>query len=248
MKSTNLDRRFFESTRGKLVLLLRSRDMTVNEVAAELNLTDNAVRAHLLSLERDGLVVQKGTVKGVRKPHFIYGLSRRGADIFPKPYGLLFNRLLDSVRAALSPEAFAGRIRDIGQKLGREFGGVKGTDDETRQARALEALESLGGAAVIDKGTEGLTIRSERCPLADSVSVHPEVCQLAESMLSEILETTVAEACDRSGSPKCRFNIGAQPADGLLEEHEQRSSRSYYYDDAHGYKDYLPDKDDEDIG
>src|SRR5881398_826577 len=56
MRKTNLDKRFFESTRGRIVLLLRASEKTVNDLAAHLQLTDNAVRAHLLSLERDGLV------------------------------------------------------------------------------------------------------------------------------------------------------------------------------------------------
>ena len=39
-----------ESTRGKILDLLRTKEQTVNELAAALGLTDNAVRAHLLSL------------------------------------------------------------------------------------------------------------------------------------------------------------------------------------------------------
>ena len=49
--------------------LLRTRDRTVNELAEELRLTDNAVRAHLASLERDRLVVHAGMKPGFRKPH-----------------------------------------------------------------------------------------------------------------------------------------------------------------------------------
>jgi predicted ArsR family transcriptional regulator len=52
MSKTKLDKRFFESTRGQIVLLLRNSNKTVNDLAAALNLTDNAVRAHLLTLEQ----------------------------------------------------------------------------------------------------------------------------------------------------------------------------------------------------
>jgi len=60
MKTTGWRARLMESTRGKILDLLRSKERTVNELAAALGLTDNAVRAHLLSLERDGLVHQSG--------------------------------------------------------------------------------------------------------------------------------------------------------------------------------------------
>src|ERR1043166_5634962 len=58
--------RLFKSTRGRILDLLRTRDRTVNELAEELRLTDNAVRAHLASLERDRLVVHSGARKSTR--------------------------------------------------------------------------------------------------------------------------------------------------------------------------------------
>ena len=47
------DQRFFESTRGRVVARLRRRRHTVEELAQELELTDNAIRAHLATLERE---------------------------------------------------------------------------------------------------------------------------------------------------------------------------------------------------
>ena len=60
MKHIGWRERLFKSTRGKILDLLRMRECTVNDLAAELRLTDNAVRAHLASLERDRLVVHSG--------------------------------------------------------------------------------------------------------------------------------------------------------------------------------------------
>ena len=75
MKFIGWRERLFKSTRGKILDLLRTRDRTVNELAGELRLTDNAVRAHLASLERDRLVIQSGMKRGIRKPHTTYGLG-----------------------------------------------------------------------------------------------------------------------------------------------------------------------------
>ena len=205
MAQINFDRRFLESTRGRIIMLLRRNDLTVNGLAAELDLTDNAVRAHLLSLERDGLISQKGMIKGVRKPHYIYGLSDYARELFPRPYGLLFNRLLSSLRGVLSPSAFMERIRDIGFGIGKENKRSVDTNMNQRVDRAIAAIESLGGSAtaVIENGQT--IISSNSCPFAEAVKEHPEVCKVTESMLSEILETDVVESCDRSSSPKCCF-------------------------------------------
>jgi predicted ArsR family transcriptional regulator len=58
--ATRLDRKFFESTRGKFVTLLRRSGCTVEDLARELGLTDNGVRAHLATLEREGALVIRG--------------------------------------------------------------------------------------------------------------------------------------------------------------------------------------------
>ena len=63
-----VDRRFFESTRGQIVTMLRASPCTVDELARELDLTDNAIRAHLLTLERDGIVQQSGLRRALASP------------------------------------------------------------------------------------------------------------------------------------------------------------------------------------
>ena len=70
MASTRWDQRFFASTRGQVVTLLRQGHATVEDLARALGLTDNAVRAHLAALERDGLVVQSGLRRGTGKPAY----------------------------------------------------------------------------------------------------------------------------------------------------------------------------------
>jgi predicted ArsR family transcriptional regulator len=64
MTAAGLGRRFFETTRGQIVGLLRRGRRTVEELARALGLTDNAVRNHLATLERDGLVRQDGVRRG----------------------------------------------------------------------------------------------------------------------------------------------------------------------------------------
>src|ERR1051325_6738085 len=86
MKHTKLDRRFLESTRGQVITLLRGEPRTVEELAGLLELTDNAVRAHLTTLERDGLVRQSGVRRGPRKPHFTYTLTPEAERLFPQAY------------------------------------------------------------------------------------------------------------------------------------------------------------------
>src|SRR4028119_1918149 len=105
MRAPQWNKRFLASTRGRIIGLLRSSSRTVNELAAALNLTDNAVRSHLSTLERDGLVQQSGVRPGLRKPHAVYELTAEAEQLFPKAYAPLLNQVLDVLDERLAPEA-----------------------------------------------------------------------------------------------------------------------------------------------
>src|SRR6185436_14514767 len=208
MDKTKLGRRFFESTRGRIVTLLRGSAGTVNELAEKLGLTDNAVRAHLLTLERDGLVRQSGIQRGHRKPHFAYELMPEAELLFPKSYDTLLNQLVTVLKGRLSSKALKDVLREVGRSLAKREAPGKRGGLESRAQNALQVLERLGGAAKLEKGERKLLIRSESCPLSAAVSEHPEVCELAESLVAEVVGVPVQERCDRTGpTPRCRFEI-----------------------------------------
>jgi predicted ArsR family transcriptional regulator len=206
MDKTKLGERFFESTRGRIVSLLRGETLTVNELTEKLQLTDNAVRAHLLTLERDGLIKQSGVRRGFRKPHFAYKLTHDAEALFPKAYDLLLNALINVLKDRLDPKAIAEVLREVGRSLAAGQASLKGSL-ESRARVAVKALEALGGSARIEREETKLIISSGSCPLAAAVAEHPEVCQLAEALMTEIVGVPVQEHCDRHGPPQCRFEI-----------------------------------------
>jgi predicted ArsR family transcriptional regulator len=208
MQRTKFDKRFFDSTRGRLVTLLRGTTKTVNELAEDLELTDNAVRAHLLSLERDGLIKQSGIQRGTRKPHFAYQLTEEAEQLFPKAYDALLNQLIAVLKGRLTPAALEDVLREVGRSLAdAQPANRKNADIDSRIEKALAALEAIGGAARVEKKDEKLVICSESCPLAAAVAEHPEVCRLAETLLSEVIGLEVREHCDRNGPPRCSFEV-----------------------------------------
>jgi predicted ArsR family transcriptional regulator len=205
MEAGKLDRRFFESTRGQIVKILRSAPCTVDELAKKLDLTDNAVRAHLLSLERDGLVRQTGLRRGPRKPHFTYELSEEADALFPKAYDALLNQLIAVLKTRLSPSEIEEVLREVGRAVAADA--PEAQDLEGRMKIALKVLEAIGGAAEIERHEDKIMIAATGCPLAAAVAVHPEVCRLAETLIAEIVKVPVEEKCDREGRPKCRFEL-----------------------------------------
>lgn len=203
--------RFFESTRGQIVTLLRGSTCTVDELAEKLSLTDNAVRSHLATLERDGLVHQTGLRRGARKPHFTYALTDEADRLFPKAYDALLNQLIAVLKNRLSPQEMEEVLREVGRAVAGDMPNGNGSF-ESRVQRALNVLEAIGGSAQLEVHDDRVVIQGNGCPLAAAVSVHPEVCQLAETLVAEIVKAPVEEHCDRTVRPQCRFEIDATVA------------------------------------
>jgi predicted ArsR family transcriptional regulator len=209
MKTTKLDERFFDSTRGRIVSLLRDGTRTVNELMSKLELTDNAVRSHLLSLERDGLVRQSGVQRGARKPHFAYELTDEAERLFPKAYDALLNQLITTLKGRLPPAVLEDVLREVGKSLGaRHSSDATSADLEGRVQNAVAVLKAIGGAPCVERDGDKITIRSGGCPLSAAVAEHPEVCELAEALVAEIVGLPVKEHCVRGESPKCCFEVG----------------------------------------
>ena len=207
MKATKLDERFFDSTRGRIVTLLRGATGTVDELARALKLTDNGVRAHLLTLERDGLVKQSGVRRGLRKPHYTYTLTPEAEFLFPKAYDSLLNQLITVLKGRLAPEALEEVLREVGRTMAQQTSGQGGGDLQDRLQRTLKVLESLGGSAEIRQQDDKFVIQSGGCPLAAAVAEHPEVCRLVEALVAEVVGVPAYERCERESSPRCSFEI-----------------------------------------
>jgi predicted ArsR family transcriptional regulator len=209
--ATNRDEKFFESTRGRMVTLLRRSGRTVEELARALGLTDNGIRAHLAVLERDGIVRQRGSVRrgsGGGKPAYVYELTVEAEDLFPKAYEPTLRRLLDVLAERLGPEESEALLRSVGRRL-VEGKTVPTHGTRVRLEEAVGVLNELGGLAELEEQDGTLVIRGYSCPLAAVTPDHPEVCRLAEALVAEVAGVPVHERCDRSERPRCCFEVAS---------------------------------------
>jgi predicted ArsR family transcriptional regulator len=200
--------RILASTRGKILALLRVKDQTVNELAEAMKLTDNGIRSHLTSLERDGLIHPLGVRPGFRKPHVLYSLTAEAESLFSTAYGPLLHHLLTVTRRRLSFPEWRASLREVGRTAAKEhLDHVKGKTRSQRIESGLEALKELGGDASIQEGEGKLTIYGNGCPLSAATAHHPEACLIVEALLSEIIGVPVKERCQHGDAPRCRFEI-----------------------------------------
>jgi predicted ArsR family transcriptional regulator len=199
--------RFFDSTRGKIVILLRHGMHTVSELAKALNLSDNAVRAHLTTLEGDGLVRRGGERRGFRKPHHSYELTSEAEALFPKRYGPLLDRILKALKNRFGAKKVTSVLRAVGREIASSRKLTADASLNERLEQIAEVFREFGGQARIEHSDGTAVIRGTTCPLAAVTGNHTEVCQMVQALISEIAGIPVIEKCQRAPVPKCCFEL-----------------------------------------
>ncbi|HEU4990071.1 MAG TPA: helix-turn-helix domain-containing protein [Gemmatimonadaceae bacterium] len=203
-------RRFAESTRGQILERLRCGACTVDELARELALTDNAVRAHLATLERDGMIRAAGTRHdgGVGKPAVLYEASLEADAALSRAYVPLLRALLGALGTRLTPARLRTLFRDAGRRLAAGRGIADGTLRERAQ-RAADVLNDLGGSATVVPSGSGYRIVGCGCPASAAVADQPGVCVAVEAMLHDVTGAVVRRECEHHPRPQCRFEVTA---------------------------------------
>jgi predicted ArsR family transcriptional regulator len=202
--------RFLATTRGRIVARLRRGPATTVELAEAVGLTENGIRVHLATLERDGWIHGGGVRRsaGPGKPATLYELVPEGEPLLSSAYRPLLVALLSALAERVRPAEVDAVLRDAGRVLARDVGDG-GTGSVA--ARAVRVLESLGGAVQVEPGRKGhFTLRGLGCPLSDAVTAEPRVCHAVTTLLAGVLDADVRETCDRSGRPACRFAVATR--------------------------------------
>lgn len=204
-----LGNRFFETTRGQIVSTLRRGTATVDELARAVGLTDNGVRAHLATLERDGLVRQAGVRRGegAGKPATLYELPPDAEAALSRAYAPLLVALLDELAERIPEKQREAIMSDAGRRLAHAIPGPGSADLETRVRAAAALLNSLGGETQVERREGSLAIRGCGCPLSAATARRSEVCRAVQALLTEVVGAPVRERCDRDGRPQCCFEV-----------------------------------------
>ena len=190
------------------MLLRREGSCTVAYLSRQLQVTPNAIRQHLSSLERDYLVTQQPVRSGARKPALGYSLTAQAETLFPNRYG---NLLLDCVQELLAKEGNT-QVGDFLSGLGRSA--AEGYLDRLADISAEDLIQEVkrimegrGSLVELERVDEEIVVRDFNCPHAAVTQVHPEVCQVQRAFLHRLLEPARVEvACDQQRS-RCAFRI-----------------------------------------
>jgi predicted ArsR family transcriptional regulator len=213
MTPIRLHNEFLETSRGRIIGVVRDRSATVDEIAAALGVTGNAVRAQLATLERDGLVRPAGTRRGATRPSRTYELTPELEHLLSRAYIPLLTQLVRLVAAREPAAKFDAIMREAGRGVARELSPQLPSGSLANRISAASQLlnHTLGASVKVEKLDGGFRILGSGCPLAALTGKHPGVCHAIESLLAEMLEASVHECCEREGRPRCCFEVSPSP-------------------------------------
>jgi predicted ArsR family transcriptional regulator len=200
------------TVRGRIIALLRRGERSVEELASELAVTDNAVRAQLQALERHG-VVHPARVRregAVGKPATMYAIAQQAEPLFSSAYAPLLKALLASLEERLDSRELDAIFRDAGRRLAEELSigdSVAPKQLEARVRSAAAVLSSLGAEIDVERAPGGYLLCGHACPLSAAVLSQPKVCHAVEELVAGITGGSVHECCDRDAHAKCRFEV-----------------------------------------
>lgn len=202
------------ATRGRIIGLLRRGERSVDELAAELGVTDNAVRAQLESLEREGVVHQSrvrhtGTVG---KPATMYAIRPDVESSFSAAYAPVLGALVAALGERMTGKELERLFRDVGRRLAADATTAQQPSKalEARVRAAAAVLTSLGAELEVERNSTGFLLRGHACPLSNAVRAEPRVCGAIEELVAGVTGAPVRECCERdpaTGTTKCRFEV-----------------------------------------
>ena len=196
-----------------LTLLLQNKEgLSVEDLSTGLGITDNAVRQHLTTLERDGMVAKGETQSTGGRPEQLYGRTIAGQELFPRHYSWFAELLINSLREEQGTDALRERLEGMGKDVGRQVAArLAGVKDRRERIRALaDIMRELGyQSGSIDPAKEKWpATEATNCVFHNLAKCYPEVCHFDLTMMSEVVGWDVVhDECMVRGSHVCRFKF-----------------------------------------
>jgi predicted ArsR family transcriptional regulator len=201
------------STRDIILHTLKSsHHITVDDLADAADVSPVTVRHHLNSLQADNLIEVDSVRRKVGRPYYVYSLSEKGHELFPKKYIRLTNRLLDELKTHLPPEAmsdlFTGLVENI---LDEHKGEFENLSFEARLTYLVELLAEEGFLANWKKVEDEYQLIEYSCPYISVGHKHDEICTFDKALMTSILQTQVEQhSCMLHGDECCQFTVSAE--------------------------------------
>jgi DeoR family transcriptional regulator, suf operon transcriptional repressor len=201
-----------ESTREIILRTIKqSPQSSVEELAEAVDVSPVTVRHHLNGLQADGLIESESVRRKVGRPYFVYSISEKGQELFPKRYVRLTSRLLGELKNRLPAEVLRDIMQGVVQSVIADHEGeFEHLPLEERLNYLIELLAEEGFLADWQKAENGYTIIEYSCPYLSVGQKHMEVCTFDKELMLQVIQAPITQhSCMLEGADCCEFSIAA---------------------------------------
>lgn len=200
-----------QTTREVILHTIKSSPQIAVEALAEAaDISPVTVRHHLNGLQADGLIESEAVRRKVGRPYYVYSISERGQEMFPKRYVRLTSRLLSEMKDRLPDEVigevFQGVVDSV---LDEHRGEFEHLAMEERLDYLVKLLTEEGFLSKWEKSDNGYKLIEYSCPYISVGSSHAEICRFDKLLMLGVLDVPVLQnSCMLNGASCCQFTVG----------------------------------------
>lgn len=191
-----------------LALLLGTRTgLSIDTIAEKLEISRNAVKQHMVTLEKDQLIQAGGFNLTKGRPSRRYVLTDQGINQFTKQYSWFCNLLISELKEEMGSDALSALMQRMGRKIADSLAFQFKDQDAAEKVQTLSAiLQHLGYQATVKQQDGVMTINAINCVFHDLAQKHTELCDFDRSLIRTLLDNPVEQIeCMAKQGCACRF-------------------------------------------
>ncbi|MEO5952279.1 MAG: hypothetical protein ABIQ44_07430 [Chloroflexia bacterium] len=200
-----------------LKIVQRLGSVSVKELEAEMGVTTTAVREQVAYLLKEDLL-QATRVRGdIGRPYYVYSLTAKSQELFPKDYATLARLLLEETLEMHGAEGLRALLNRVSMRIASKLTVDPEASELSQKLLGLVASFSETGMEVSmmpvqnEEGvSNGYVLKAHSCPYFDVARTHREICDMEQEMLVDLLGPGVSvELHDRivDGACACEFHV-----------------------------------------
>lgn len=199
------------STRDTILHMLKTQGpLSAKSIASTLLVTEMAVRRHLGSFEKDGVIETELIRQAMGRPLALYRLSPHAESLFPNKYSTLTLDLLDELTEEAGEEMVTRLFERRRNKLRQRYeSGVSGKELADRVRTLTDIQNDNGYMAECEQTDDGkYVIKEHNCPISQIANRYNQACSCELELFSSLLQAKVERTeCLASGGCRCVYVI-----------------------------------------
>ncbi|MCF6202135.1 MAG: HTH domain-containing protein [Methylococcaceae bacterium] len=191
-----------------LALLLATKTgLCIDEIAEQQEISRNAVKQHMITLEKN-LLIKTAHLKFTKgRPARNYILTEQGINHFSKQYSWFCNLVLSELKEEMGADGFADFMKRLGRKIAHSLASQFTGKNAKQKAEILTTImQNLGYQVTIEKTENSATITAINCVFHDLAQEHSELCEFDRELIGTLLDNPIEQTeCMAKKGCACRF-------------------------------------------